>query len=485
MKLPIPAISLLILFLLPGSFSDLFAQTFVQVSGQTQTALLDSDNRLPGTSFEWHEDLLTVSDALRTGEQITYSFKTESPKPFTGLAIGWDTDGSEAVAAEFIIKVRSWTDDQPRPEWTYTTGYIEPADSPSGLYWAMLYVTPDGSAHERFEIEITAPEQTTISYLTVTAADARAETESDSNEENRIKLVDPEMPAIISRSGWWGDLPPGELEPDYSPQQISITHAAVHHTVTANSPSNPAQVVRQIWDWHVNDNGWLDIGYNFVIDHNGNIYQGRYNPWLETTDVRGAHAGNSNSQSTGIALLGQFEPGANPQVGDPETAALDALIQLISWRFNQRGIDPLGSASIPVNPGGSEVLPTIFGHRDVSNTACPGENLYTLLPDIRNSVDTGESVFEPEMPPFVLGQNFPNPFRKFTTIPFTLEEELEVEIYLYSMTGKRVQKLFSGTLSEGEHDITLEMERDLASGVYFYEIKAGEFNRGRQMIYFR
>jgi len=485
MKILWPCITISILICLLWLPPVLYAQSFIKVSGQPVTVQLEPEKRLPGTTFEWHSDLLFVSEELHADEQITYSFETNSPTPFTGLAIGWNADGKQVVASEFFVKIRSWDEGQSPPEWTQTTGYIEPADSPSGLYWAMLYVTPDGRAHDRFEIEITAPEQTTISYLTVTAADARAETESDSVDENQIKSVDPDMPAIISRSGWWGDLPPGELEPNYSPQQISITHSAVHHTVTANSPPNPEQVMRQIWDWHVNDNGWLDIGYNFVIDHNGNIYQGRYNPWLETTDVRGAHAGNSNSQSVGIALLGQFEPGANPQVGDPETAALDALIQLISWRFNQRGIDPLGSASIPVNPGGSEVLPTIFGHRDVSNTACPGENLYTLLPDIRNSVDTGESVFEPETPPFVLGQNFPNPFRDFTTIPFTLEEELEVEIYLYSMTGKRVQKLFTGTLSEGDHDVTFEMGRDLASGVYFYEIKTGEFNRGRQMIYFR
>lgn len=473
-----------LLIVLSGLSSGLFAQAHYKISGQPQTEQLNPDNRLPGISFQWPVEMFPGLEALQADEKITYQIEKPSQSPFTGLAIGWNSNGKPVPAAEFGIKLRSWTNSEPRPGWTRTRGYIEPDDSPSGLYWAMLYVTPDGGAHDHFEIEISAPASSPISYLTVTAADARSD-EFNSAGERHLKSAKPGVPEIISRAGWWGNLPPSELEPNYIPQQITITHAAVHHTVTANSPANPAQVVRQIWDWHVNDNGWLDIGYNFIIDHTGNIYQGRYNPWLKTTDVRGAHAGNANSRSVGIALLGQFEPGANPQAGSPEVNALDALVRMISWRFQQREIDPLSFASIPVNPSGTATLPVIFGHRNVSNTACPGENLYTLLPDIRNSVDTEESITEPEPAPFTLGQNFPNPFRESTTIPFTLDEELEIEINLYTVSGRRIGMLFSGTLPEGEHEIPLEMNRELSSGVYYYELKTGIFTTGRAMIYFR
>jgi hypothetical protein len=91
----------------------------------------------------------------------------------------------------------------------------------------------------------------------------------------------------------------------------------IHHTVTQNNPPDPPQVIRNIWNWHVYDNGWNDIGYNFLIDHLGNIYLGRYNPHLQTSDVQGAHAGRANSSSVGIGLLGQFHPGAAPSSGEP------------------------------------------------------------------------------------------------------------------------------------------------------------------------
>lgn len=465
------------------------AQEVNKITSDPSISESDRGQRLPGTIFTWEKDKLPESQKIIShSETSLYNFQESAPLSFTGLAIGWEAEGSLPPAHHFELKIRSRIEGEQWPEWVSTTGYLNPDDSPSGLFWSMLYVTPDGSAHDEFEIQIISPSGSAITFVNITAADARTEQNKDL-QNFKIESDDPVMPEVIAREGWWGDLPPDELEPDYTPQQIDITHAAVHHTVTANEPPDPPQVVRQIWDWHVNDNGWLDIGYNFLVDHNGSIYQGRYNPWLEDIDVRGAHAGNANSKSVGIALLGQFEPGANPQVGDPAANALDALIKMISWRFTQKDIDPLGEASIPVNPSGSQVLPTILGHRDVSPTACPGANLYTMLPEIRNSAEggsgeNGDDDDEVIAGPFRLYQNYPNPFRDETTIPFSLEQTRNIRIELYTVDGSRVRTLHEQRYERGEYEVPVSLN-GLASGVYYYELVTRDFRQLRQMVYIR
>ncbi len=470
------------------------AQVFSQISDEPVVQQTERDERLPGAILTW--DAGTLPEAGKAVDEpagIIYSVMEDTEVPFTGLAIGWRTWGKEAHPHHFGLEIRSAAADEEWGEWVPTYGYLAPGDSPSGLYWAMLYVTPDGGAHQKFEVRITSPPGTALTYLQITAADARSEPDYEPAEMPKFRPSpdEPDMPDIIKREGWWGNLPSNQLEPSYSPTQIDISHAAVHHTVTANEPPDPPQVVRQIWDWHVNDNGWLDIGYNFLIDHTGNVYQGRYNPWLEDTDVRGAHAGQANSSSVGIALLGQFEPGANPQVGAPASIALDALVKMISWRFTQKNIDPLGTAQIPVNPSGSQNLPTILGHRDVSATACPGENLYTLLPEIRSNVeggtgDDGDDDGDDDViaRSFELGQNYPNPFRDQTTIPFEMQHTRDIRIELYDVNGNRLRTLYEGRREIGEHEITIQMN-GLASGVYYYEIIARDYRQMRQMVYFR
>lgn len=459
------------------------AQQVVNLPRASAVSGFDAEKRLPGTGFRWEMGALPDPAKIVSADgEATYRITQRTNRPFTGLAIGWSVRGEDAAPDEFIVKIRTRKEGEEWRGWVQTRGYLHPDDSPSGLYWSMLYATPDARADNEFEVVIRTPHQRALTELRISAADARSQPSEDDRTARISDLNETAKPEILGRAGWWGSLPDDELEPGYTPRQISITHAAVHHTVTVNEPPDPAQVIRQIWDWHVNDNGWLDIGYNFLIDHEGTIYQGRYNPWISTTDVRGAHAGRANSRSVGIAFLGQFEPGAAPQVGDPAARAMDALVKMISWRFGQRGIDPLGRAVISVNPDGSRVLPTIFGHRDVSATACPGENLYTLLSDVRNSIKVGEPVAEAA--PFDVGQNYPNPFRESTTIPFTLDEEREIELILYTVTGEKVRTLFRGTLGEGEQSVPFR-PGDLSSGVYFYELVTGEFRRMMQMIYIR
>jgi hypothetical protein len=470
---------MLLLVTVPTAWAQ---DSMIYIEPDKMNVQTESD-QLPRTEWIWSEQ--TVSESLRSKSQDrnTSILSGETEQPFTGLAVGWKLEDQSINPNEFMLQIRSSAQSEDFGDWISSYGYISSHESPSGFYWAMLYVTESGEAHDRFEVEIEIPASVEIQEIRVTGADARLKEGKDlenvKNSKTASKSYD--MPEIVDRAGWWGDLPPSELEPGYTPTQIDISHALVHHTVTANEPANPAQVIRQIWDWHVNDNGWLDIGYNFLVDHEGTIYQGRYNPNLEQTDVQGAHAGSANSQSVGIALLGQFEPGAQPAPGQPQALALDALVKTIGWRFTQNGIGSQSSGFIAGN-----YLPVISGHRDVSATACPGENLYRLLPDIRSSVETGESEPPEEIVeyPFELNQNYPNPFTGETTISFSLDEELRVWVDIYNVNGVKVERIYDEMTAEGEHEVSWS-PTGLASGVYFYEIGTESYRLMKQMIYFR
>ncbi len=145
----------------------------------------------------------------------------------------------------------------------------------------------------------------------------------------------------------------------------------VHHTASTNNLDNPAQAVRDIYRWHAVSRGWGDVGYNYIIDQQGNIYEGRYGG--ET--VVGGHVLRANTGSIGIAVLGNFQESDVPQ------AALDSLVKLIADKAELHSIDPNGATSFR-----GENISNISGHRDYGATACPGERLYAQLPSIRTQV---------------------------------------------------------------------------------------------------
>jgi hypothetical protein len=203
------------------------------------------------------------------------------------------------------------------------------------------------------------------------------------------------QPAVIPRSGWGAD---ESLRFDSSgnevwpPQFYPVQKLIVHHTATQNNDPDPAATVRSIYYYHAITQGWGDIGYNFLIDEAGNVYEGRYSrsyapgesPTGQDTSGNGvtaAHAQGYNSGTVGIALLGTLTN------QDATPAARNALEGLLAWEADEHGIDPQGSAlyTNPVN-GTQATFPNIAGHRDVAATECPGGAFYSTLPTIRSDV---------------------------------------------------------------------------------------------------
>jgi len=151
-----------------------------------------------------------------------------------------------------------------------------------------------------------------------------------------------------------------------------ISKIFIHHTGSSKNLDNPMQLVRDIYHSHTIVRGWGDIGYNYLIDPDGNVYEGRYGG----ESVVGAHAGpKGNKGSIGIALLGNYDKNPVPQ------KAKDALIKLLSEKTKLYNIDPQGSTLLR-----GENLPNILGHKSVMHTSCPGKYLSALLPEIRESV---------------------------------------------------------------------------------------------------
>jgi hypothetical protein len=191
------------------------------------------------------------------------------------------------------------------------------------------------------------------------------------------------QPPIIARRAWGH----GTAHPRQPPFYGSVRLAFVHHTVSANgySAAEVPGMLRGIFAYHVRVRGWWDIGYNFLIDAFGRIWEGRAGG-IDMAVV-GAQAGAYNTESTGVAMLGDFMNAV------PPPAALHALQQLVAWKLSLHGVPTTGRVTVVVDPGdafytrfrpGAHVsLPRVAGHRDGDLTACPGNALYARLPSLR------------------------------------------------------------------------------------------------------
>jgi flagellar hook assembly protein FlgD len=225
-------------------------------------------------------------------------------------------------------------------------------------------------------------------------------------------------PAIIRRSQWGADELIVRAAPDYAER---VRFAVVHHTAGTNSytAAQSAAIVRGIQRYHVLANGWNDIGYNFLVDKYGQIFEGRGGGI--DRNVVGAHAQGFNTGSTGVSLLGTY---SSSRIS---TAGRSALVKLLAWRLDVAHVDPLSrltwiSGGNPEYPAGTPVrLRAISGHRDTGPTSCPGTALYGQLPGIASSVAARglPKLYDPEVAGG-LGGNVRVTGRLSTTLPWTV-----------------------------------------------------------------
>nr|WP_030254118.1 N-acetylmuramoyl-L-alanine amidase [Streptomyces violens] len=193
-------------------------------------------------------------------------------------------------------------------------------------------------------------------------------------------------PPVITQQEW-GASTDYDGTPSYGTE---IKAAVVHHTGVDSdnkiSCAESRQRMRTIQQEHFT-RGYYDIGYNFVVDKCGQIFEGR-SGGMELP-VTGAHDVGFNTNTVGISYIGNY------MSAKPSRAAMDAVARVIAWKFGMYGIDPAGKVTMTSGtdagvdgnkiPKGSSVeLPRVFGHRDTNSTLCPGDNLYSKLSLIRS-----------------------------------------------------------------------------------------------------
>ncbi|WP_128374942.1 peptidoglycan recognition family protein [Streptomyces cavernae] len=197
--------------------------------------------------------------------------------------------------------------------------------------------------------------------------------------------------AYLSRAAWGAD-ESLRFKPDGSENTPTAYYPfqtiTVHHTATPNDDPDPAATVRAIYQFHAVTNDWGDIGYHFLIDEEGRIYEGRYSgdDGIPAHNADGKlvtafHVGGFNSGNLGIALLGTLVDQG------PTDAARASLTRLIRVLVRFHGVDPKAQVTYvnPVN-GTKKDVPEISGHRDWMETECPGATMYAELAALRDAV---------------------------------------------------------------------------------------------------
>ncbi|MFI5873458.1 peptidoglycan recognition protein [Streptomyces sp. NPDC051445] len=198
----------------------------------------------------------------------------------------------------------------------------------------------------------------------------------------RVKPYIGPRPSIVTRRGWGADENLRERAFAYT---TTVKAAFVHHTASGNSYkcSQAPSVIRGIYRYHVKSMGWRDIGYNFLVDKCGKIYEGRAGGVAKP--VMGAHTLGFNTNSMGIAVLGTFTS------AKPNTATVNAIARLTAWKLGLFGANPKGTTYLKSGGGnlygkGKNVrLNVISGHRDGFATECPGKQLYGKLGSARST----------------------------------------------------------------------------------------------------
>ncbi|MFD9288828.1 N-acetylmuramoyl-L-alanine amidase [Streptomyces sp. NPDC060030] len=193
-------------------------------------------------------------------------------------------------------------------------------------------------------------------------------------------------PPIVTRAGWNADESLNDESPDY---MDTVKAVFVHHTAQTNAYScaDSAAIVRGLHAYHVQSNGWKDLGYNFIVDKCGTIFEGRKGGVDRA--VMGAHTYGFNRETAGIAVIGMYTDTS------AATAATTAVARIAAWKLGQYGVSPSATTMLTAGATGNNYagktftagtaysFDTVSGHRDGFNTQCPGTGLYNQLPTIR------------------------------------------------------------------------------------------------------
>jgi len=301
--------------------------------------------------------------------------------PFTDVGVHWTAE--YLLGSGIVIEIRTSKNGEVLAEWQRVFIESYPNENEREVYFGLLIgVDQKNRTHEYIQYRVTLISNNKMSFpvlhkICLTLIDAGITPPVLLDEIDQQKGMGAlsylsnstyPKPSTVPRAGWGCD----ESYMTWPPEYEIVTHIIVHHTATPNTDTDWAARIRSIYYYHAVTREWGDIGYNYLVDPNGVLYEGRYGG----DDLIGAHAYGCNDGTMGLAFLGTYGD------TDPSPEMLNSAQQLLAWKCDQRNIDPLGSGS----DNDDAVYPYICGHRDVGDTECPGDSLYDLLPTIRINV---------------------------------------------------------------------------------------------------
>jgi len=256
----------------------------------------------------------------------------------------------------------------------------------ASAYWVSARDATDLRVHE-----LTAPEpRAQLADLAAISPIPGLEILERSNwtDVARLDTIDCSIPSSVYGLGCRAD--------------VGLRHAVVHHTVNQNDYAEAAVpgLLFGIQQYHMETRGWDDIGYNFVIDRFGRIWQAREGDLLEP--ISSGHTTGLNAESVGVAVLGTFSTATVPD------EVVESLGLLLGWKLSLHGVDPLGHTSVRsaggdfAEPGEFIDLENISGHRDNQQTSCPGTLLYDRIDEVRDVAAELVPVFGHMTPTYTL-----------------------------------------------------------------------------------
>ena len=398
------------LFLL-GLFTLLVAVSWPQTKSTAAAPIMESVTWQGEDFAQGSGDGTAVSSTGLTldGTAVTAVYTSDpiyTPINFNALVTSWEADVPADTSLAIQVRTRQGSNNW--SEWFHLETHVDLVDEEDHENLSDMITVPEADeTHDTIQFSVSfgrfdtavSPELHSISFTFIdTTAGPTAEellarqAALDAANGSKPDGTAYPRPTVISREVWCTS-----VDCDYTAGLAydDASHMIVHHTVSSNTSSNWAATVRAIWAFHTypasdsctSCRGWGDIGYNYLIDQNGLIYEGHMNQDYLNLDVVGTHASGANTGSMGVSLIGTFTAVDYPGLPGiaPPTAMRNSLVELLSWKADQRNINVYESdATMPYVEGGR---PNLMGHRDVyGTTECPGDQAHQLLPWLRDQV---------------------------------------------------------------------------------------------------
>ena len=363
------------------------AARFLPVSATVNALSADLPQNMSSVTFSADQllPILPTDRSTALADTPPSEFTTgviSATTPFNFVFPEWQA--TLPVSSTMTLQIRLGSADGSWGDWINVKPSPDLSDPKKGIIGGSIINTPDSNLLlDQVQMKVSLGRSPTgelpvLHNLSVVFVDASGPTTKELIDQNSLdRGLNPQSltssypkPAVVPRSKWCT-----APECTYKGfQSYPATHLIIHHTVSSNEITDWAAHIRAVWSFHTFTRGWGDVGYNFLIDPNGTIYEGH----LGGDDAIGTHASEANRGGMGVALMGTFDG------EQPPRAMLNALAELLAWKSTKNGINLWDASRLPLFSYGHLDL---IGHRDVyGTTTCPGDLAHTLIKEIRQQV---------------------------------------------------------------------------------------------------